>query len=102
MGLGIAATAVATNTHSPTATAVSFVSSAAAAEVPAQAKTNSPTLPHQPDPQCTATREEDNPRVEAGLVRWHSSFADAQSAAQRSGKPVLLFHMMGQLDRQFC
>jgi len=43
-----------------------------------------------------------NPTVPAGKVRWHASFADAQGAAQRSGKPVLLFHMMGQLDRQFC
>jgi hypothetical protein len=44
----------------------------------------------------------DNPRVAPGKVRWHSSFAAAQVAAQKSGKPVLLFHMMGQLDRQFC
>ena len=44
----------------------------------------------------------ENPRVAPGLVKWHASFADAQAAAQKSGKPVLLFHMMGQLDRQFC
>src|SRR5262245_34644877 len=47
-------------------------------------------------------RSSDNPVVEPGKVRWHASFADAQAAAQRSGKPVLLFHMMGELDRQFC
>ena len=45
---------------------------------------------------------EENPRVAPGLVKWHSSFAEAQAAATKSGKPVLLFHMMGQLDRQFC
>jgi hypothetical protein len=43
-----------------------------------------------------------NPSVEPGKVRWHRSLADAQVAAQKSGKPVLLFHMMGQLDKQFC
>jgi hypothetical protein len=45
---------------------------------------------------------DDNPRIAPGLVRWHASFAKARQAARRSGKPVLLFHLMGQLDRQFC
>lgn len=45
---------------------------------------------------------EDNPRVTPGLVNWHASAADARAAAARSGRPVLVFHMMGQLDRQFC
>ena len=44
----------------------------------------------------------DNPTVEPGKVKWHRTLADAQAAAEKSGKPVLLFHMMGQLDRQFC
>lgn len=43
-----------------------------------------------------------NPTVEPGKVKWHKSLADAQVAAEKSGKPVLLFHMMGQLDKQFC
>ena len=43
-----------------------------------------------------------NPRVPAGRVRWHDDFAAAQAASQRSGKPVLLFHMMGRLDQKFC
>jgi len=43
-----------------------------------------------------------NPSVGAGLVKWHRSFEEAKQASQKSGKPVLLFHMMGQLDRQFC
>jgi hypothetical protein len=66
----------------------------------------SPQTPPPPVAESSAppapSEEGTNPTVEPGKVRWHSSFADAQSAAARSGKPVLLFHMMGQLDRQFC
>ena len=43
-----------------------------------------------------------NPRVRAGDVRWHPSFELACEAAKQSGKPVLLFQMMGKLDDQFC
>ena len=43
-----------------------------------------------------------NPKVEPGKVRWHSDFATARTAAAKSGKPVLLFQMMGKLDDQFC
>jgi hypothetical protein len=43
-----------------------------------------------------------NPKVQSGNVRWHSSFAAACEAAKKSGKPVLLFQMMGKLDDQFC
>ena len=43
-----------------------------------------------------------NPKVQPGLVTWHATFADACQAARRSGKPVLLFQMMGKLDDQFC
>ena len=43
-----------------------------------------------------------NPTVEPGKVKWHPSLADACAASKKSGKPVLLFHMMGQLDKQFC
>lgn len=43
-----------------------------------------------------------NPKVEPGKVRWHKTFADACRAAQQSGKPVLLFQMMGNLDERFC
>jgi hypothetical protein len=44
----------------------------------------------------------DNPQVQPGLVHWHPSFADACAKAKKSGKPVLLFQMMGRLDQQFC
>ena len=43
-----------------------------------------------------------NPAVEPGKVKWHASFADACAAAKKSHKPVLVLHMMGRLDRQFC
>src|SRR6516164_8043003 len=38
----------------------------------------------------------DNPKVRPGKVKWHANFADACAAAQKSGKPVLLFQMMGK------
>jgi hypothetical protein len=44
----------------------------------------------------------DNPKVAPGRVVWHPSFAAACKASQVSGKPVLLFQMMGKLDEQFC
>ena len=43
-----------------------------------------------------------NPLVEPGKVRWHPTAAAAFDAAKASKKPVLVFHMMGQLDHQFC
>ena len=50
----------------------------------------------------TSAPDSDNPKVPPGLVRWHASAAAARVASERSGKPILVFHMMGQLDRQFC
>jgi hypothetical protein len=61
-----------------------------------------PAVPVGPPPRVVEAAESDNPRVDPGLVRWHATFADAQAAARKSGRPVLLFHMMGRLDRQFC
>jgi len=43
-----------------------------------------------------------NPKVQPGKVPWHDSFAAACAASAKSGKPVLLFQMMGKLDDQFC
>ena len=40
--------------------------------------------------------------VSPGLVPWHADFAAACAAAQRSGKPVLLFQLLGRLDEEFC
>lgn len=44
----------------------------------------------------------DNPKVAPGKVAWHPGFAAACQASRASGKPVLLFQMMGKLDEQFC
>jgi hypothetical protein len=43
-----------------------------------------------------------NPAVRRGRVRWHEDFAAACAAGRNSGKPVLLFHMLGRLDQKFC
>jgi hypothetical protein len=43
-----------------------------------------------------------NPKVEPGKVNWHRDFDAACKAAAKTGKPVLLFQMMGKLDDQFC
>lgn len=43
-----------------------------------------------------------NPKVAPGAVRWHANFEAACAASRKSGKPVLLFQMMGNLDDQFC
>jgi hypothetical protein len=53
-------------------------------------------------PATTTPSNPNNPTVEPGKVKWHKTLADAQAAAEKSGRPVLLFHMMGQLDKQFC
>lgn len=44
----------------------------------------------------------ENPKVQPGKVSWHAGFADACAASNKSGKPVLLFQMMGKLDERFC
>jgi hypothetical protein len=46
--------------------------------------------------------QSDNPKVKPGLVSWHPTMADACAAAKRTGKPVLLFQLMGNLDERFC
>jgi hypothetical protein len=43
-----------------------------------------------------------NPKVAPGKVRWHADQDTAVKAAGRSGKPVLVFLMMGRLDQRFC
>ena len=43
-----------------------------------------------------------NPKVQPGKVVWHKDFDAACRAAKKTGKPVLLFQMMGKLDDRFC
>jgi hypothetical protein len=40
--------------------------------------------------------------VKPGDVRWHATYADALAAAEASGKPALLFQLLGRLDAGFC
>ena len=76
-------------------------------EFPTQQLLAARTLPILPPQQLLANKTVpapgfDNPKVEPGKVRWHKDFATACAAAQKSGKPVLLFQMMGKLDERFC
>jgi hypothetical protein len=41
------------------------------------------------------------PAPDSPQVNWHASFAAARKAAQETGKPVLLFHLVGRLDEEF-
>jgi hypothetical protein len=43
-----------------------------------------------------------NPRTAPGLVRWHESVGAAQAAARASGKPLLVFQLLGRLDDELC
>jgi hypothetical protein len=67
---------------------------------PTVSKLVAATAPGTPVPPAAA--DPNNPTVEAGKVKWHKSLADARTASEKSGRPVLVFHMMGQLDKQFC
>ena len=46
-------------------------------------------------------KDSTNPRVEPGKVNWHAGFDAATIASQQSGKPVLHFQLLGQLDQRF-
>jgi hypothetical protein len=41
-------------------------------------------------------------KVAPGKVHWHRAIQTAMDASKQSGKPVLLFQMMGHLDDRFC
>ena len=65
------------------------------------------TLSHADTPTAPATpaapaAPQPNPRVRPGRVTWHADFAAACAASRTSGKPVLLFQMMGRLDQKLC
>jgi hypothetical protein len=69
-----------------------------AIEAPADRLVAARTAPAAPAPDTGFV----NPKVQPGKVRWHAEFDAACRAALRSGKPVLLFQMMGRLDEKFC
>ena len=68
-----------------------------ASKVHAQATTEAA----QP-PSASGNSNPTNPVVEPGKVHWHATTEDALYIAKWTKKPVLVFHMMGQLDHQFC
>ena len=70
-------------------------------ERPVEALVKAASAP-APAPAPVTPIDPDNPKVKPGDVKWHPNFADACKAAEKSGKPVLLFHMMGRLDDRFC
>lgn len=41
-------------------------------------------------------------KVQPGKVNWRSDIAEAALASKHSGKPLLVFQMMGRLDQEFC
>lgn len=41
-------------------------------------------------------------QVAPGRINWHKEFSAARAAARKSGKPILLFQMLGNLDERFC
>ena len=43
----------------------------------------------------------ENPAHAPGRVKWHENYESALAASKRSGKPVLLFQLLGQLDLTF-
>jgi hypothetical protein len=68
------------------------------------ARTTGDTAAQQAEAQVeeeVVSTKDDNPKVAPGIVRWHDDFAAACKAAATSGKPVLLFQMLGQLDQRF-
>jgi hypothetical protein len=65
-------------------------------------KPASSILAHDTSGGTASAKEFVNPKVQPGNVHWHPTLPVACEAAKKSGKPVLLFQMMGKLDDQFC
>ena len=51
--------------------------------------------------KAVSAADVENPKVRPGNVKWHPDFDAACAAATNSGRPVLLFQMMGNLDEEF-
>ncbi len=49
--------------------------------------------------EALRSSEHDRPTTR---VSWHPSLTDAQHASEESGKPVLVFQLLGRLDEQLC
>ncbi|MDA1263986.1 MAG: hypothetical protein O2816_02770 [Planctomycetota bacterium] len=46
--------------------------------------------------------DEVTPSATVPEIRWHGDYAAALAASAQSGKPVLLFQLLGRLDEEFC
>ena len=59
-------------------------------------------IPANQTPPVVSGQSINNVPAQAGKITWHNTFAKACAAAKQSGKPVLLFEMLGKLDEEFC
>lgn len=55
-----------------------------------------------PRPSMQAALDQMGPKESPGLVSWHKHMGEAGAASARSGKPILLVHVLGNLDDHFC
>ena len=53
-------------------------------------------------PAPTPAKAPAPPPAPTTKVRWHSSFDRALLASAESGRPVMLFQLLGNLDDEFC
>ena len=68
---------------------------------PPVARVLSTVVPVRPEARAEVPKVE-NPKVAPGAVTWKKDFAAACAAAKDSGRPVLLFQLLGRLDDEFC
>jgi hypothetical protein len=91
--------------ENPTKRLLAGKANQAESQIPADVRKGSVELPVKETIKVSSAVEAGkfvNPKVTPGLVHWHASFDEACAQSRRSGKPVLLFQMMGKLDDQFC
>ena len=60
-----------------------------------------PDSPAEARPTATTVPAFDE-RVAPGLVDWHADLDAALAAAAESGRPVLHFQLLGELDEALC
>lgn len=53
-------------------------------------------------PTSEIAKKETKKKVKPGSVIWYPTTAQAKKNSLLSGKPVLVFHLMGFLDDRFC
>lgn len=53
-------------------------------------------------PKAEVSKKETKKKVKPGAVIWFPTTAQAKKNSLLSGKPVLVFHLMGFLDDRFC